>query len=188
MVKENLSFQAEVGKLLHLVTHSLYKDKQIFLREIISNASDACDKLRYANLTNDSLIEDSSDLSVKISIDQKKSQLTVEDNGIGMSKKELVDNLGTIARSGTAKFIEQLSENKDNSNLIGQFGVGFYSVFMVAKKVDVYSTKAGTKTSWLWSSAGTEKHLCASPTSDHLMLFLKLSNIFRNNRIVTLTT
>tara|TARA_Y100000748_G_scaffold290562_1_gene277315 strand:- start:199 stop:2046 length:1848 start_codon:yes stop_codon:yes gene_type:complete len=165
MVKENLSFQAEVGKLLHLVTHSLYKDKQIFLREIISNASDACDKLRYANLTNDSLIEDSSDLSVKISIDQKKSQLTVEDNGIGMSKKELVDNLGTIARSGTAKFIEQLSENKDNSNLIGQFGVGFYSVFMVAKKVDVYSTKAGTKTSWLWSSAGTEK-FSISPTSD----------------------
>ncbi|MBR74565.1 MAG: molecular chaperone HtpG, partial [Dehalococcoidaceae bacterium] len=162
MVKENLSFQAEVGKLLHLVTHSLYKDKQIFLREIISNASDACDKLRYAALTDESLIEDNTDLSVQISIDQKKSQLTVEDNGIGMSKKELVDNLGTIARSGTAKFIEQLSENQDNSNLIGQFGVGFYSVFMVAKKVDVYSTKAGTKTSWMWSSAGSEKFSISS--------------------------
>ena len=165
MVKENLSFQAEVGKLLHLVTHSLYKDKQIFLREIISNASDACDKLRYAALTNESLIEDNSDLNVKISIDQKKSQLIVEDNGIGMSKKELVDNLGTIARSGTAKFIEQLSDNQSDSNLIGQFGVGFYSVFMVAKKVNVYSTKAGSKTSWIWSSTGSEKFSISS-TSD----------------------
>jgi len=164
MTTENLSFQAEVGKILQLVTHSLYKDKQIFLRELISNASDACDKLRYAALTEKTLLEADTDLNVTISINKNTHQITIQDNGIGMSKKELTDNLGTIARSGTANFLDKIStQESDSSKLIGQFGVGFYSVFMVASKVDVYSTKVGSKTSWLWSSTGSEK-FSLSPT------------------------
>ena len=164
MTTENLSFQAEVGKILQLVTHSLYKDKQIFLRELISNASDACDKLRYAALTEKTLLETDTELNVTISINKKTHQITIQDNGIGMSKKELTDNLGTIARSGTANFLDKIdTQEADSSKLIGQFGVGFYSVFMVASKVDVYSTKAGSKTSWLWSSTGSEK-FSLSPT------------------------
>ena len=163
MSTENISFQAEVGKILKLVTHSLYKDKKIFLRELISNASDACDKLRYSALTNSKLLDSDTELKVSIKTDKINSQIIIEDNGIGMTKKELIDNLGTIAKSGTANFLEKITEkNSDSSQLIGQFGVGFYSVFMVADKVQVYSTKAGSKTGWLWASSGAEKFSLSS--------------------------
>lgn len=152
---ETHSFQAEVARLLDIVAHSLYSDKEIFLRELVSNSSDACDKLRYEALTDPSLLDGGGDLNITITPDAKKRTLTVADNGIGMSHQELVDNLGTIARSGTAAFVEQIGKEEDsNSNLIGQFGVGFYSVFMVADKVTVTSRRAGAEDAWQWESDG----------------------------------
>jgi molecular chaperone HtpG len=152
---ETHTFQAEVARLLDIVAHSLYSDKEIFLRELVSNASDACDKLRYEALTDPSLLDGDGDLSITIATNAKARTLTVTDNGIGMSHQELVDNLGTIARSGTAAFVEQIgkTENAD-SNLIGQFGVGFYSAFMVADKVTVASRHAGSDEAWQWESDG----------------------------------
>ncbi|MDJ0949282.1 MAG: molecular chaperone HtpG [Alphaproteobacteria bacterium] len=155
---ESYDFQAEVSKLLDIVAHSLYSEKGIFLRELISNASDACDKLRYAALTKPALTADDPDLRVELSLDKKANTLTLADNGIGMNRKELIENLGTIARSGTAAFVERLSkagtEGADDVSLIGQFGVGFYSTFMVAEKVEVLTRKAGEKKAWLWGSDG----------------------------------
>ncbi len=152
---ETHDFQAEVARLLEIVAHSLYSDKEIFLRELVSNASDACDKLRYEALTEPSLLDGDGDLKITISTDSKARILTVTDNGIGMSHQELVDNLGTIARSGTAAFVDQMSEgNGADNNLIGQFGVGFYSAFMVADKVVVTSRRAGADESWQWESDG----------------------------------
>jgi len=155
MASTKRSFQAEVSKLLNIVAHSLYSEREVFLRELISNAADACDKLRYLALTDDTLVSGDTNFSIKISVDQKNKTLTISDNGIGMNENELDENLGTIARSGTGAFVESLSgdESKD-VGLIGQFGVGFYSAFMVAEKVDVITRKAGEQDAWRWSSDG----------------------------------
>jgi molecular chaperone HtpG len=155
MTQETRSFQAEVSRLLEIVAHSLYSEKEIFLRELVSNASDACDRLRYAALTEPALAEGDSGYRVVLSPDKAARTLTVADNGIGMNKDELVENLGTIARSGTAAFLKQLSgDAKKDMSLIGQFGVGFYSAFMVAGRVEVKSRKAGDSEGWLWTSEG----------------------------------
>ena len=154
--RESFTFQAEVSKLLDLMIHSLYREKDIFLRELISNASDACDKLRYAALTESGLLADDPDLKVMIELNKGQRTITVTDNGIGMSRAELIENLGTIARSGTEAFVKSLSEGKaDPVGLIGQFGVGFYSIFMVADRVDVVTKRAGETEGWRWQSDGT---------------------------------
>ncbi len=144
MSKQTLSFQAEVAQLLHLVTHSLYSNKEIFLRELISNASDACDKLRFEAINNSGLYESDSELKVRVVLDKDAKTLTITDNGIGLSQQEAIDNLGTIAKSGTKDFVSKLSgDQKADSQLIGQFGVGFYSGFIVADKITVESRRAG---------------------------------------------
>jgi molecular chaperone HtpG len=146
MTKQTLNFQAEVAQLLHLVTHSLYSNKEIFLRELISNASDACDKLRFEAINNSGLYENDSELKVKVTFDKDAKTLTITDNGIGLSQQEAIDNLGTIAKSGTKDFVSKLSgDQKADSQLIGQFGVGFYSGFIVADKITVESRRAGLK-------------------------------------------
>ncbi|HYB57331.1 MAG TPA: molecular chaperone HtpG, partial [Alphaproteobacteria bacterium] len=156
MSEERLGFQAEVTKLLDIVAHSLYSEKEVFLRELISNASDACDRLRYEALTRPELLDGDANFRVLLTPDKDAGTLTIADNGIGMSREELVDNLGTIARSGTAAFLAEAGagEGKDAPSLIGQFGVGFYSAFMVADRVEVVSRKAGAKEAWRWSSDG----------------------------------
>jgi molecular chaperone HtpG len=155
MSEEKFGFQAEVGKILDIVANSLYSEKEVFLRELVSNASDACDKLRYAALTQPDLTADGADLKIVISIDKKAKTLSIADNGVGMSREELIENLGTIARSGTANFLDQLSGDADKDmSLIGQFGVGFYSTFMVADRVEVVSRRAGEKQAWRWTSDG----------------------------------
>ncbi len=156
---ETKPFQAEVSKLLDLMINSLYSNQEIFLRELISNASDACDKLRYAAITQPELLGDDPKLQVTIKIDKKKRTITVADNGIGMNHDDLVENLGTIARSGTAAFVDQMSGDSDKDvSLIGQFGVGFYSAFMVADKVTVTTAKAGENTAWRWRSEGAGEY------------------------------
>ncbi len=163
-------FQAEVAKLLHLMVHSVYSEREVFLRELISNASDACDKLRYEALKNDKLMQAGGDLRITIALDKKSKTLTITDTGIGMDAKELADNLGTIARSGTQAFMEQVETGKKKGdkdvNLIGQFGVGFYSSFMIAEHVDVVSRKAGTKKANIWSSDGTGTYTVAAYDGD----------------------
>lgn len=157
MSKKSQSFQAEVAQLLHLVTHSLYSNKEIFLRELVSNASDACDKLRFEAINNNSLYENAPDLQVKVTFDQTAKTLTITDNGIGMSAEEAIDHLGTIAKSGTKDFVSKLSgDQKKDSQLIGQFGVGFYSGFIVADKITVQSRRAGLspKNGVRWVSGG----------------------------------
>ncbi|MGP1418589.1 MAG: molecular chaperone HtpG [Sphaerochaetaceae bacterium] len=155
---ERKQFKTEVSQLLHLIIHSLYSNKEIFLRELISNASDALDKLKYQLLTSGKEIENSLKIELSYTDDGKKT-LVISDNGIGMSHDELNDDLGTIARSGTRKFLENLTEEqKKDSNLIGQFGVGFYSVFMVASKVEVVTRRYGEDKAWKWSSDGVEKY------------------------------
>jgi molecular chaperone HtpG len=158
---ENRTFEADVARLLHLMVHSVYSDKDIFLRELISNAADACERLRYDAIATPALLGDDPRTRIVISIDPDKRELAIEDNGIGMSHDELVDALGTIARSGTRAFMEKLEAGKDqgskggeSATLIGQFGVGFYSAFMVADRVDVVSRRAGAGESWRWSSDG----------------------------------
>lgn len=148
------SFAAETSKVLRLMIHSLYTNKDIFLRELLSNASDACDKLRYQAITEPALLEGQGELAISIAIDKKARQIVISDNGIGMSRKELVENLGTIARSGTQEFIEKLGKDKNDAQMIGQFGVGFYSSFMVADKVSVESRKAGSAEGYRWVSDG----------------------------------
>ncbi|MGA7865751.1 MAG: molecular chaperone HtpG [Stellaceae bacterium] len=155
MTQETRSFQAEVSRLLEIVAHSLYSEKEIFLRELISNASDACDRLRYAALTEPALAEGDTEYRVTLTPDKSARTLTIADNGIGMNREELIENLGTIARSGTAAFVSQLSgDARKDMSLIGQFGVGFYSAFMVAEKVEVLSRKAGESQGWCWVSDG----------------------------------
>lgn len=159
MTKQTLSFQAEVAQLLHLVTHSLYSNKEIFLRELISNASDACDKLRFEAINDSGLYENDTDLKVKVTFDKDAKTLTITDNGIGMSTQEAIDHLGTIAKSGTKDFVSKLSgDQKADSQLIGQFGVGFYSGFIVANKITVESRRAGMKADegvrWISAGAG----------------------------------
>jgi molecular chaperone HtpG len=151
----NYSFKTEVNQLLELITHSLYSHKEVFLRELISNASDAIDKLKYLTVSDDAFKTLSFEPRIDVTIDRDAKTLTVSDNGIGMDEKELADNLGTIARSGTRAFLERLGENERKaSNLIGQFGVGFYSAFMVADQIEVVSLKAGTDKAFVWKSDG----------------------------------
>ncbi len=154
---ERHGFQAEVAKLLHMMVHSVYSEREIFLRELISNASDACDKLRYESLTQPNLLDDGGKtFAIDIVADAKAGTLTVTDNGVGMSKQELIENLGTIARSGTSAFVSKLTgDAKKDVSQIGQFGVGFYSVFMVADRVSVTSRRAGQDDTWVWESEGT---------------------------------
>ena len=153
--KETLGFQTEVKHLLHLMIHSLYSNKEIFLRELISNASDASDKLRFEALSNDGLYEGNSDLSIRIAFDKDAKTITISDNGIGMTRDEVQEHIGTIAKSGTKQFFEKLTgdEAKD-SELIGQFGVGFYASFIVADKVTLVTRKAGSEEAVMWESAG----------------------------------
>lgn len=152
--KETFSFQTEVGQLLEIVAGSLYSNREVFLRELVSNASDACDKRRYAALT-DAALAQSGEFAITLAADAKARTLSISDNGIGMNHGDLLDTLGTIAKSGTGAFIEALkADDTDRPGLIGQFGVGFYSAFMVADRVDVVTRKAGEETAWLWSSDG----------------------------------
>ncbi len=148
------SFQAEVARLLELMVHSVYSERDIFLRELISNAADACDKLRYQAITKPELLTDDPELRITLTADPEAGTLSVADNGIGMGRAELIDNLGTIARSGTKAFLDKAKGQGDSPSLIGQFGVGFYSAFMVADRVEVVSRKAGSKQAHLWTSTG----------------------------------
>jgi len=142
--KETLGFQTEVQQLLDLMIHSLYSDKEIFLRELISNASDASDQLRFEALKDDSLYEDDADLKIRVEYNKDNKTITVLDNGIGMSREDVVEHLGTIAKSGTKEFFSSLTgDQSKDSQMIGQFGVGFYSSFIVAEKVEVTTRKAG---------------------------------------------
>jgi molecular chaperone HtpG len=159
MKMEKLGFQAEVSRLLDIVAHSLYSDRAVFLRELISNASDACDKLRYLSLTEPGLVAEDPAFQITVAIDQAKKTLTVSDNGIGMNREDLISHLGTIARSGSAQFVQALDEGKEQGkkgdvSLIGQFGVGFYAAFMVSDQVTVVSRKAGDAQAWKWVSDG----------------------------------
>ncbi len=178
MTKETFTFQAEVSKLLDIVAHALYSQKEIFLRELISNASDACDKLRYDSLTNPGLVGGSGAYQITLTTNKKAKTLTVSDNGIGMNRDDLVETLGTIARSGTQAFMDTLTQakaakdKKKNSadtsdiDLIGQFGVGFYSSFMVAERVEVVTRKADEEAAWLWISDGTGEFTIDEATRD----------------------
>jgi len=152
---ETLTFQAEVSRLLDIVANALYSEKEIFIRELVSNAADACDRLRYAAITQPELVEGDADYAIMLSTNKDARTLTFSDNGIGMSRAEIIENLGTIARSGSSAFVEQLSgDAKNDVSLIGQFGVGFYSSFMVADKVEVVSLRAGEEQAWQWTSDG----------------------------------
>ena len=167
MAEETLTFQAEVSRLLHIVANSLYSEKEIFLRELVSNASDACDRLRYLVLTDPKLTEDDPEFRITLSIDKKGRSLTIADNGIGMDREDLVENLGTIARSGTQAFIDQLTgDSSKDVALIGQFGVGFYSAFIVGDRVDVTSRKAGEEQAWTWASDGSGEFSIAEAERD----------------------
>ena len=158
MTKKTHAFQAEVAQLLHLVTHSLYSNPDIFVRELVSNASDACDKLRFEALNDSALFEDAPELDIRVSFDKEAKTITIADNGIGLSAQEAIDNLGTIAKSGTRDFVSKLSgDQKKDSQLIGQFGVGFYSGYIVAERITVESRRAGAPPSdgVRWVSGGT---------------------------------
>jgi molecular chaperone HtpG len=172
-------FQTEVGQLLHLMTHSLYSNKEIFIRELVSNSSDAIDKLNYLRLTNDNFKDMNFDPKVIITFDEKDKSISIIDNGIGMNEEEIISSIGTIAKSGTKSFVEAMTgDAKKDSNLIGQFGVGFYSVFMVASKVDVISKKAGEDTAYKWSSDGTGEFDLAPCTkeSNGTVIYIKLKD------------
>ena len=165
--KENLSFQAEVSKLLDLVANSLYSEREIFLRELISNSADACEKLRYLSIKKEGLLGNNKEFSIKIRVSKKKKIIEIEDNGVGMSRQDLIDNIGTIARSGTNKFIEAMKSKKNTDlSAIGQFGVGFYSSYMVADNVSVLSKSAENNESSLWSSKGKDNFTIESKNKD----------------------
>jgi molecular chaperone HtpG len=151
---ETHPFQAEVAELLNLVVHSVYSETDIFLRELISNASDACDKLRYEAIARPELLAGDDRLAIRLKPDKASGTLTISDSGIGMDHQELLDNLGTLARSGTKAFLKGLAEAKEGIGLIGQFGIGFYSAFMVADRIEVVSRRAGAAEPWVWTSAG----------------------------------
>ncbi|ESY65491.1 MULTISPECIES: molecular chaperone HtpG [Mesorhizobium] len=151
---ETRAFEADVSRLLHMMVHSVYSDKDVFLRELISNAADACEKLRFEAVSRPELLGDDPKPRISISADPDNKQITVEDNGIGMSRDDMAEALGTIARSGTRAFIERVGSGTEDTQLIGQFGVGFYSAFMVADRVDVVSRLAGSEEAWRWSSDG----------------------------------
>ncbi len=155
-VAQTRPFQAEVAQLLHLMVHAVYSETEVFLRELISNGSDACDKLRYEAIAKPELLADGAALAIRIKPDAAAGTLTITDTGIGMDRQELIDNLGTVARSGTRAFISQLAEAKEGTGLIGKFGVGFYSAFMVADRIEVTSRRAGASEAFVWRSAGGE--------------------------------
>ncbi len=172
-------YQTEIGQLLHLMTHSLYSNREIFLRELVSNSSDALDKFNYLRLTKDEFKEQDWNPKINIKIDKDDNSLTISDNGIGMNEEDLIQNLGTIAKSGTKAFIEQLTgDSKKDNNLIGQFGVGFYSVFMVANVVDVISKKAGDEKAWKFSSDGTGEYEINPVVKDEhgTVIYIKLKD------------
>ena len=178
--KQTHEFQTEVSQLLNLMIHSLYSNKEIFLRELISNASDAIDKLKFESLSNKKLIEKGQELGIQIDTDEKAKTITITDNGIGMTEQEVMDNIGTIANSGTKKFLEGLDKDQaQDSNLIGQFGVGFYSAFIIAKKVVLTTRKAGDKNEngTVWTSAGKGEYSIANAVVENpgtsITLFLK---------------
>ena len=170
-------FQAEVAKLLHLMVHSVYSDRDVFLRELVSNAADALDKLRYEAIAAPGLLEGSPELTITITPDKEKKTLTIADTGIGMSEQELVENLGTIARSGTQAFVEKAKAAQGDLHLIGQFGIGFYSGFIVALRVDVTSRRAGSEQASMWSSDGsgsfTVTPVESAPRGTSIVLHLK---------------
>ncbi len=179
---ETHSFQAEVAELLRLMVHSVYSETDIFLRELVSNASDACDRLRYEAIAKPELAADAHRFAIRIIPDAEANTLTIADNGIGMERQELIDNLGTIARSGTRAFVAKLSEAKDSVGLIGQFGVGFYSAFMVAERIDVVSRHAGAAEAWFWTASGgggfeiapaSEEQAADVPRGTRIVLHLK---------------
>ncbi|MBS7533333.1 molecular chaperone HtpG [Ancylobacter sonchi] len=153
---ENRPFEADVSRLLHMMVHSVYSDRDVFLRELVSNAADACEKLRYEAITSPELLGGDAELGITISADPEAATLTIADNGIGMSRDEMIEALGTIARSGTRNFVDRIAqaEGKEGAQLIGQFGVGFYSAFMVASQVEVISRRAGSDEAWQWASDG----------------------------------
>jgi molecular chaperone HtpG len=159
-------FQAEVAELLRLMVNAVYSEADVFLRELISNASDACDRLRYEAIAKPDLLEAGGALAIRIAPDAKAGTLTVADTGIGMDRQELIDNLGTVARSGTRAFVQRLSEAKDGAGLIGQFGVGFYSAFMVADRIEVTSRRAGAPEAWAWRSTGSAEFEIAPADAD----------------------
>jgi len=175
-------FQTEVGQLLHLMTHSLYSNKEIFIRELVSNASDAIDKLNYLKLTDENIkakLPQDWKGEINISFDEEDKSLTIVDNGIGMNEEDLIASIGTIAKSGTKSFVEAMTgDAKKDSNLIGQFGVGFYSVFMIAKHVDVISKKAGEETAYKWSSDGSGEFDLGPCTkeSSGTVIYIKLND------------
>ncbi len=178
--KETLGFQTEARQLLHLMIHSLYSNKEIFLRELISNASDAIDKLRFSALADESLLEGQGDYAIHVDVDKDANTITISDNGIGMTRDEVIDNLGTIAKSGTAAFLQNLTgDQRKDSQLIGQFGVGFYSAFIVAERVEVHTRKAGqaSETGILWESHGESEFSLEERAKDargtSITLFLK---------------
>jgi molecular chaperone HtpG len=155
-VAQTRPFQAEVAQLLHLMVHAVYSETEVFLRELISNGSDACDKLRYEAIAKPELLADGAALAIRIKPDAEAGTLAITDTGIGMDRQELIDNLGTVARSGTRAFISQLAEAKEGAGLIGKFGVGFYSAFMVADRIEVTSARAGASEAWVWRASGGE--------------------------------
>lgn len=174
-MSDKLNFQADVSKMLDIVVNSLYSEKQIFLRELISNASDACDKLKYMALTHPDIARESGEMKIWITPDAEKNTLTVADNGIGMNRDDLINHLGTIAKSGTADFVKNASDNGSAVDLIGQFGVGFYSAFMVADKVEILTgapakTKPGSgfQTAWTASKSARRRR---RPTERRLNCF-----------------
>jgi molecular chaperone HtpG len=181
-VAQTHPFQAEVAELLRLMVHSVYSETDIFLRELISNASDACDRLRYEAIARPELLASGGELAIHIRPDAAAGTLTVADTGLGMDRQELIDNLGTVARSGTRAFIERLAEAKDGAGLIGQFGVGFYSAFMAADRIDVVSRRAGASEAWAWRSSGgagfeiapaSEAEAARVPRGTEIVLHLK---------------
>ncbi|MFQ9938310.1 MAG: ATP-binding protein, partial [Parasutterella excrementihominis] len=168
--KETLGFQTEVKQMLHLMVHSLYSNREIFLRELVSNASDAIDKLRFAAIDNPSLLADDPHPSIRVGVDEQKQEITVSDDGIGMTRAEVIEHLGTIAKSGTREFFARLSgDQKKDSQLIGQFGVGFYSSFIIADKVTVITRKAGdpADAATKWESNGEGEFTVENTTRDH---------------------
>lgn len=172
---ETHTFKAEIDELMNMIIHNFYSNKDIFLRELISNSSDALNKLKYTSLTNQNLLDENHNFDIRISLDKVNKTITIEDTGIGMRKDDLINNLGTIAKSGTKDFIKRLAENSSNNNLIGQFGVGFYSAFLIADKVSVKTRHAGTDETLLWESSASGSFIIGSLEND--------SNFLRGTQI-----
>ncbi len=172
-------YQSEIGQLLQLMANSLYSNKEIFIRELVSNASDAIDKFNYMHLTDEAFKKEKWSGVITIALDKKDNSISIIDNGIGMSKEDLMENIGTIAKSGTKSFIENMSgDAKKDSNLIGQFGVGFYSVFMVAKSVDVITKKVGEEQAYKFSSDGSGEYEIKDVTKEShgTVVYVKLKD------------